>query len=193
MLLKLINDEQVYELNVPEAMMEKAANFFNMMDQDMDKGWQLNREWIQNLDQLQRCKIAADKLVTALENENHNLGRLMAGYILSRLPGVESVEPDVSGEIDNTVFLFSDQAQPVTFGTIQQPSTTSHDPALVEQANKEISQPIKVGRQWRFSILDPLTGKWEQSPAIANEQQASNLREQALRQRIQELSAKSVD
>ena len=102
MILKVIVDDQLYELNVPEAFMEQAGGFFQQMDEDMDQGWQMSREWVATPNREQRCQIVANKLLTALEKENHKLGRLMAGYILSRMPEVESLELDTSGEIQNT-------------------------------------------------------------------------------------------
>ena len=102
MILKVIVDDQLFELNVPDGFMEQAGNFFDQMDQDMDQGWQMSREWVAAPSREQRCQIVANKLLTALENENHKLGRLMAGYILSRMPEVDSMELDTSGEIQNT-------------------------------------------------------------------------------------------
>ena len=102
MILKVIVDDQLYELNVPEALLQKAADFFDQMDKDMDQGWQMSREWVAAPNREQRCQIVANKLLTALEKENHKLGRLMAGYILSRVPEVKSLELDTSGEIQNT-------------------------------------------------------------------------------------------
>ena len=102
MILKVIVDDQLYELNVPEAFIARASGFFDQMDADMDGGWQMSREWVAAPTREQRCKIVANKLLTALEKGNHKLGRLMAGYILSRMPEVDSLEPDTSGEMQNT-------------------------------------------------------------------------------------------
>lgn len=110
MILKAIIDEQVYTLNVPEPVMERGVDFFDQLDRDMDQGWQMSREWVEAPNRLQRCQIIADKLLTALEKENDKLGMLMAGYILSRLPQVESVELDVQGEIQNNQFRFKESA-----------------------------------------------------------------------------------
>jgi hypothetical protein len=104
MLLKAIIDDRIYELNVPDALIGQAQPFFERLDRDMDAGWQMSREWVERPDRLQRCQIVADKLLTALESENQKLGVMMAGYILARLPGVESVELDVQGEIQNNRF-----------------------------------------------------------------------------------------
>ena len=109
MILKAIIDEQVYTLNVPDPVIERGGDFFDQLDRDMDQGWQMSREWVEAPNRLQRCQIIADKLLTALEKENEKLGMLMAGYILDRLPNVESVELDVQGEIQNNQFSFRDQ------------------------------------------------------------------------------------
>jgi len=104
MMLKAIIDDQLLELDVPEAFLDQADGFFGRMDRDMDQGRQMGREWVANPDREQRCRIAADKLLEALEQENHSLGRLMAGYILRRMPAVETVHIDTAGEIQNTIF-----------------------------------------------------------------------------------------
>lgn len=105
MILKAIIDDHEYSLNVPEAVIAEGKEFFAKLDADMDQGWQMSRDWVQNPNQVERCQIIADKLLTALENENHKLGMLMAGYILSRMPNVETVEIDIRGEIRNTQFI----------------------------------------------------------------------------------------
>jgi len=102
MILKAIIDDHEYSLNVPETVLTQGEEYFARLDADMDQGWQMSREWVQHPNQVERCQIVADKLLTALENENHKLGMLMAGYILSRMPDVDTVEIDIRGEIQNT-------------------------------------------------------------------------------------------
>ncbi|WP_176722453.1 hypothetical protein [Candidatus Thiosymbion oneisti] len=105
MILKAIIDDQEYSLNVPEAVLAQGEEYFARLDADMDQGWQMSREWVQHPNQVERCQIVADKLLTALENENQKLGMLTAGYILSRMPDVDTVEIDIRGEIQNTQFI----------------------------------------------------------------------------------------
>ena len=81
MILNVVIDDQLLELNVPEAFVEQAQDFFAKMDADMDRGWQVNREWIEQPDRLVRGQVAADKLLTALENEDHKLGRPSGGRV----------------------------------------------------------------------------------------------------------------
>jgi len=105
MILKAIIDDREYSLNVPEAVIAQGEDYFARLDADMDQGWQMSREWVQHPNRVERCQIVADKLLTALENENRKLGMLTAGYILSRMPNVATVEIDISGEIQNTQFV----------------------------------------------------------------------------------------
>ncbi len=104
MVLNLIVGDYSMNLEVPEKYLKEADELYAMMDRDMDKGWQMGREWVDSPDRLQRCQIAADKLLDALETDNHRLALVAAGYILTRLPGTTSVNIDNSGEMTGTTF-----------------------------------------------------------------------------------------
>jgi len=191
MILKLILDEQIYELNLPENFLAQASGFFDKMDQDMDAGWQMGREWVERPDRLQRCQVAAEKLVSALENDNDELGRMMAGYICSRVPEIDTVEPNLEGEIQDTRFTFrSEPAPPPRAAPAANPGLAGQDKmAALGQAGREVSKVFKSGRHYRFSVYNQAAGAWEDSPAVADEQQAKALREQAVRRRYDELLA----
>src|SRR3990167_2481439 len=88
MKLNVIVDERVYSVDVPPPMLFEAEEFFRKLDDDMDHGWQMGPEFIENPDKLQRCQIAANKLLTSLSGANETMVMLMAGYILKRLPGM---------------------------------------------------------------------------------------------------------
>lgn len=104
MILNVVVDNQTYNLDVPMEIVAGAEEMFDKMDADMDQGWKLGNNWIDSPDAIQRCQIVADKLLTALENENQNMSMLMAGYIINRRPGVNSVNIDISGDILATEF-----------------------------------------------------------------------------------------
>ncbi|MGB5741018.1 MAG: hypothetical protein WBM65_01120, partial [Sedimenticolaceae bacterium] len=55
------------------------------------------------------------------------------------------------------------------------------------QAAKDVSKVFKVGRQYRFSVYNHATERWEESPAIADKEQAEALREQAFKARFEAL------
>jgi hypothetical protein len=117
MILKAIVDDQVYTLKVPEQILQSGEEFFDQLDRDMDQGWQMSREWVDRPNQLQRCQIIADKLLSALEKENERLGMMMAGYICARLPQVDAVEFDLQGEMQHHQFRFRDASSDTAVGT----------------------------------------------------------------------------
>lgn len=105
MQLNIYIDDRYYPLDVPEALIDDAEEFFANMDSDMDKGWQMSRQWVERPNSTERCQIVADKLMTALDSENYQVVSMMGGYILSRMPGVKGVRIDTSGEIQETEFI----------------------------------------------------------------------------------------
>jgi len=103
MKLTIVIDNESRDLQLPEAILEDGESFFQKMDSDMSKGWQMGPEYVESPNQVQRCQIAADKILTAIDTENENLLYLMAGYILSRMPGVKSIDINTEGELSDTL------------------------------------------------------------------------------------------
>ncbi len=110
MKLDVIIGEQTIAINVPDTLIEEAQTFFDKMDNDMNRGWQISRRWVDNPDTEQRCKIAADRILGAIELDNRKLATMMAGYILSRAPKVSAVDISTNGEIEETQLIFSQEA-----------------------------------------------------------------------------------
>ena len=110
MLLNVYIEDRHYPLDVPEALIADAEEFFAKMDSDMDKGWQMSRQWVEQPNDTERCQIVAEKLMMALKAENPQMVSLMGGYILSRMPGVKGVRIDTSGEIHETEFIMGASA-----------------------------------------------------------------------------------
>ncbi len=102
MILKLTIDDQTYNIDVPEQMLKEAEEFYAKMDVDMDKGWQMSRFWVEKPDLYQRCQIVADRALGAFHTENKRMLNLMSGYILSRVPHVDEVIIDTTGDITLT-------------------------------------------------------------------------------------------
>ncbi len=187
MILNAIIDDQIYTLNVPDEIITDASNFFDRMDSDMNQGVQMSREWIENPDRIQRCQVAADKLLTALENENHNLGRLMAGYILARMPDIDSVQIDTSGDMTATILKLKGNGAAATQAAPSQDIAMDDTEALA-QAEQDISQVFKGGKQWKFSTFNAAQGVWSDSPAFADQATAETARKAALVKRYRELT-----
>lgn len=105
MKLHVYIDDEVVEVPLAPSLLEEATEFFDRMDSDMDKGWQMGREWVEHPNQEQRCQIAANKLLSGIESGNEHLQELMAGYIVSRVPQIDAVRIDTSGEMQETRFF----------------------------------------------------------------------------------------
>jgi hypothetical protein len=107
MQFRAVIGEQVYAIEVPEDLLRESAEFHAKLDRDMDRGWQMSREFVARPDRLQRCQIVADKLLTSIMNGNQATAMLMAGYIALRMPGAVGVDIDASGEMQNTELLYA--------------------------------------------------------------------------------------
>jgi len=106
MRFKVIVGEQVYAVEVPEELLGQAREFHDRLDADMDRGWQMSRVFVERPDRLQRCQIAADRLLTGLMQGNEATAMLMASYIALRMPGATGVSIDTEGEMQNTELLY---------------------------------------------------------------------------------------
>ncbi|MCG6869173.1 MAG: hypothetical protein LJE91_10760 [Gammaproteobacteria bacterium] len=105
MMLKVTINEDTYPMDIPADMISGAEDLFRKMDEDMDRGWQMSRKWVDRPDIEQRCRIVADKMLTAIENGNERIAAMMAAYILNRLPGIEGLDIDTEGDINQTELI----------------------------------------------------------------------------------------
>lgn len=103
MILKVFLEEQVYPVEIPDYIVSDAEDFFSMLDSDMNRGWQMSRIWVEKPDTMQRCQIVADKLLTALQNDDQKTGVMMSAYILNRLPDSNEVHLSTSGDMTEHV------------------------------------------------------------------------------------------
>ena len=99
MIFQVFIDDQAYPIEVPEHLLRDAEDFFQNIDRDMDGGYQMSRTWVQSPDIVQRCQIAADRILSALHTEKRDVGVMMAAYILARIPGVSGVHLSTEGDM----------------------------------------------------------------------------------------------
>jgi hypothetical protein len=108
MILNIVIGENTVPVEVPDFIVAEATDVFDKIDQDMNSGWQMSREWVDDLNAEQRCQVIADKLLTAMETENEKLRMMMAAYILNRVPGIKGVRVATDGEIQETELLMNE-------------------------------------------------------------------------------------
>jgi hypothetical protein len=65
----------------------------------------MSRIWVEKPDLYQRCQIVADRVLGAFHRENKKMVLLMSGYILSRLPHVQEVVVDTTGDMTQTEII----------------------------------------------------------------------------------------
>ncbi len=99
MILNISITGNMLSIEVPQELIDNASDLFIKMDSDMDSGWTMGREFVDTPNIEQRCQIVADKLLTAIENEDDQMKMMMAGYILSRVPNIMTLHIDNTGEI----------------------------------------------------------------------------------------------
>lgn len=107
MKLNVLINENMTQIEVPQGMLNDAESIYAKMDSDMDQGWQMSREWVNDLSTVQRCQVVADRLLTAMENQNQPSAMLMAGYIMTRMPQIITVHINSDGDITQTQLLDS--------------------------------------------------------------------------------------
>ena len=107
MRFKVVIGEQAYAIELPDDLLRESAGFHDRLDRDMDRGWQMSREFVSHPDRLQRCQIVADRLLDSLTTGNEATAMLMAGYIALRMPGAVGVDIDAGGEMQNTELLYA--------------------------------------------------------------------------------------
>lgn len=108
MILKVFLEDQTYPIEIPDFIVSDAEDFFSYLDKDMDRGWQMSQFWVDAPDTYQRCQIVADKLLTALNNDEQKTGVMLAAYILNRMPGTTDLHLSVSGDMNEHVISGAD-------------------------------------------------------------------------------------
>ncbi len=110
MKLNIIIDGRSNAFDVPDKLLVEARDFFDKLNTDMDKGWQMSRDWVEKPDPEQRCQIAADKILTAIDTDNEKMLMLMAAYILHTMPGVKSINIDNTGDMNETDIILEHES-----------------------------------------------------------------------------------
>jgi len=188
MKLDVMIDNRTHRIEVPPDVLDEGETFFQKMDRDMDSGWQMGPEYVESPNTMQRCQIAANKLLVSVSAQNRLLVELMAGYILKRLPGVKVVDIDTSGEMLNTEFKFEENARsvPRPVGAARSQTGMNESDARA-RAETDVSQVYKVGKAYRFAVHDRASGRWVESPFSPTEEQAKQLRAEACARLVEQL------
>ena len=97
-------DEESYTLEVSDAIMKELQGTIKDMDADFDKGARIGRYWIEMPSDEQRCQLAADKVVSAVHQQNVRMFYQMAAYILTKLPTLKMATVSSDFEVSDIHF-----------------------------------------------------------------------------------------
>ena len=106
MILSIRIEEENFQIDVPDVLVNEAVDYFQSLDKDMDKGWQMSRSWVDNPNVEQRCQIVADRILSAFEHENKKSLMMLSAYILSKMPQIKLLDISTNGEMQETEFEF---------------------------------------------------------------------------------------
>jgi len=183
MILTAYINDKPYEFDIPQDMIDEGESFFAKIDKDMDKGWQMSREFVESPGRVERCQVVADRILDAMAKDNRTLALLLSAYIVVRMPGVTVVNVDTDG--DMLLTSFSNEQPEFSLPSL------SEEQAVV-QAEKDVSAVYKVGRVYRFSVKDPTTGSWEESPTVKSEDEANQMRQASIKKLIHDLQGRRI-
>lgn len=180
MIFYVVVNAKVRDITLTKDVLSSGQSFYSKINADMDKGWQMGREWVEQPTIDDRCKIVADRARSAMMCGKETLAKLLAGYIIDQMPGVIAVNLDTSGEMEDTEFLSEEGWNKKT--------RRANPQEVKQQAGKEVAAVHKVGRNYRFATYDRMTEQWIESALFDSEDQAEVRRLQAVELRISELA-----
>lgn len=183
MILTTYINDIAYELDVPQDMLDEGESFFKKLDTDMEKGWQMSRDFVDSPTRVERCKIVGDRILDALGEGNTTLALLCAAYLLDRMPGVGAVYLDTTGDINETNFIPESQHEMKPLMSKQEARS---------KVESEISNVYKVGRVYRYTVLNSFNGIQEESASVKTEEEALQLRSSAITKRLRELMGRRI-
>ncbi|MBL7002440.1 MAG: hypothetical protein ISR69_00255 [Gammaproteobacteria bacterium] len=108
MILNIRIDDQQQSLEVPDGMLSAATDFFSKMDTDMDNGWQMSQRWVDMPTAEQRCQVAGNKILIAIDAKKSKMMMLMAAYVLYKLPNIKLLDISTNGDMFDTFIEYNE-------------------------------------------------------------------------------------
>jgi hypothetical protein len=94
----ILNGQTVIEYQRNTRLPGKQREFLDIMDIDMDKGFNLDGKLINSPTNQQRARYVAMKLFQALKSNNKGLINASCAYLANRQPGLQKVRVNEEGE-----------------------------------------------------------------------------------------------
>lgn len=98
--LVTLNRQVIFEYNLTRAP-ARVRRYLDEMDHDMQQGIKLGDEWIEAPTDFQMQQYVAMTLLNGLDRNDSNLVNVMASYLVDRMPELEEIRVEESGELFN--------------------------------------------------------------------------------------------
>ena len=132
MLHIIINDTVLLEYDRNKPIPEEQYKYLDRMDTKMKEGILLGKDKIENPNTLQRAQYIAHSLISALFEEDYNLGIAMCTYLAQRIPDLQQVKAAGEKSKISVEFIFdrslekSQQEQKIEFYNPNSTDKTKH-------------------------------------------------------------------
>jgi hypothetical protein len=132
MLHIIINDTVLLEYDRNKPIPEEQHKHLDRMDIKMKGGILLGRDKIENPNTLQRAQYIANSLISALFEEDYNLGIALCTYLAQRIPDLQQVKAAGERSEISVEFIFdrslekSQQEQKIEFYDPNSTDKTKH-------------------------------------------------------------------
>ncbi len=97
MLTVVVNGQAVIEYDRRKPLAAHQRQYIDRMDSDMDRGFDLEGNYLKSPDPLARARFTAISLVQALEAGNDGLAAATCAYLALRLPELKQVQAKTVG------------------------------------------------------------------------------------------------
>jgi len=99
-------DQENFQLDIPEKLIEELRGHCEEMEKEFDKGVQMGRYWVESPGDFERCQVAADKVASAIAREDKRMLYINAAYILFKAPNLHHVTVDSNYEMQDIDLVF---------------------------------------------------------------------------------------
>ncbi|MCK5918717.1 MAG: hypothetical protein KAG34_09835 [Cocleimonas sp.] len=132
MLHIIINDTVLLEYDRNKPIPEEQHQYLDKMDAKMNDGITLGKDNIEAPNTLQRAQYIANSLISALFEEDYNLGIAMCTYLAQRIPDLQQVKAVGEKNEISVEFIFdrslekAQQEQKIEFYNPNSSNKTKH-------------------------------------------------------------------
>jgi len=109
MMQVLLNGQPQVEYDRSKSLPEQQMEYLDKMDQEMDSGFKLENEQVDEPDLLQRAQFVAGYLAQALIGDNEQMIAASCSWLAQRLPDLKQVKIDHDDERIGIDLVFNEE------------------------------------------------------------------------------------